>query len=172
MSEDKVFSEQEVALILQRAAERQRAQGQGGLTLPELERIAEEAGLNPALVRQVAAELEDQPHPVADGLIPALRVCFEKTLPTALKETDLTSLRELIQAEMNEPGRFERQGQTLTWQTIARVPTFPQNGTYAQNPYNQRDIRITVYPRGTTTTIRVEEKLTNLAGAMFGGWLG
>lgn len=56
------FDDREVALILQGAADAERrasaAHVAGGLTLPELERIAVEAGLDPAMVRRAAAELD------------------------------------------------------------------------------------------------------------------
>jgi hypothetical protein len=53
------FDDREVALIFRGAASLERqAHAPGGLTLPELERVAVEAGLDPAMVRRAAAELD------------------------------------------------------------------------------------------------------------------
>ncbi len=59
---DRTYSEREVAAIIERAAESQRAappRGDApGLTLAEIERAGQEAGLDPALLRSAAAELD------------------------------------------------------------------------------------------------------------------
>ncbi|GLC23490.1 hypothetical protein [Roseisolibacter agri] len=53
------FDDREVALIFKGAASLERqTHAPGGLTLPELERVAVEAGLDPAMVRRAAAELD------------------------------------------------------------------------------------------------------------------
>ena len=58
---DRTYSQREVAALLARAAEGHRADGHDdgpGLTLAEVERAAAESGLDPALVRQAAADLD------------------------------------------------------------------------------------------------------------------
>ena len=58
---DRTYSEREVAAIIERAAQ---AQQRGtdpdapGLTLAEIERVGREAGLDPALLRRAAAEVD------------------------------------------------------------------------------------------------------------------
>jgi len=56
------FDDREVELIFRGAADAERrasvARAAGGLTLPELERVAVEAGLDPAMVRRAASELD------------------------------------------------------------------------------------------------------------------
>lgn len=64
---DRTYSEKEVAVLLERAAELQvqaarRADHRLGLTLDELESIASEAGLDPSLLRQAANELDQPQH--------------------------------------------------------------------------------------------------------------
>ena len=56
------FDDEEVSLILRRAAELQEAQPgaeSSGMTLADLEEVAREAGLDPSLVRRAAAEVGD-----------------------------------------------------------------------------------------------------------------
>ncbi|WP_412068409.1 hypothetical protein [Rubrivirga sp. IMCC43871] len=59
---DPIYTPDDVAAIIARTAERQRdatePSGSQGLTLAEVERACREAGLDPALVRQAAAELD------------------------------------------------------------------------------------------------------------------
>ncbi|MEZ4702357.1 MAG: hypothetical protein R2834_18640 [Rhodothermales bacterium] len=60
---ERTYSEDEMALLLERAAELQTRQARArersnGLTLTELEAIAGEAGLDPALLRQAAEEMD------------------------------------------------------------------------------------------------------------------
>ena len=59
----RTYSEAEVASIIERAVERQRAVeagvGEAGLTLDEIERIGREAGIDPAHLRAAAAEVDD-----------------------------------------------------------------------------------------------------------------
>ena len=56
------YDDREVALILKGAAEQEgrvaARDAAGGLTLPQLEQVALEAGLDPALVRRSAAQLD------------------------------------------------------------------------------------------------------------------
>ena len=60
---ERTYSEDEMAALLERAAELQAHTARtnersAGLTLTELEAIAEEAGLNPEHLRQAASEME------------------------------------------------------------------------------------------------------------------
>ncbi len=59
---DRTYSERDVAAIIARAAERQRhaapRDDAPGLTLAEIERAGQEAGLDPALLRSAAGELD------------------------------------------------------------------------------------------------------------------
>jgi hypothetical protein len=56
------FSEKEVAHIIKRASELQQeeapAESSSGMSLAELEQVAREAGLDPALVRRAATDLD------------------------------------------------------------------------------------------------------------------
>ena len=61
MAEERLYTEKEISTILKRSGERQIAQGQKetvGLSLLEIQQIAGEVGLDPAIVASVAAELD------------------------------------------------------------------------------------------------------------------
>ncbi len=58
------FSDKEVALIIKRAAELQAAGGEedaSGMSLAEVEQVANEAGIDPFLVRRAASDYARQP---------------------------------------------------------------------------------------------------------------
>jgi len=170
MSEDqgKTFSEQEVAIILQRAAQRQQMQGGEGINLTDLERIAQEAGLDPSHVRQAALDLEN--NPLIKPLDPFFNttILFEKTLPQAATEATLDALAEVITAELTEPGTFQRVGRSLTWNTTPRVAY----ANYGSSNYCiHREIVIKAYSHHGSTTIRVEEKFKGLTSTPLGTWV-
>ena len=60
MDANRRFSEREVALVLRKATEMEEHQGTSGsgLSLEELEQIAGEVGISPALIRRAVAELD------------------------------------------------------------------------------------------------------------------
>src|SRR5205823_5858192 len=59
---ERTYRDEEVALILQRAAglERKRQLDRPALSLAEVEAIAGESGIDPAMVRQAARDLENE----------------------------------------------------------------------------------------------------------------
>jgi hypothetical protein len=155
------FDDEQVSLILRRAAELQEEQGAGdrassGMTLADLEEVAREAGLDPALVRRAAAEVGDgggartpalggSPFLGAPTMLRAERI-VDGELPTAEFEAVLDEIRR----EFNDVGIVSALGRTRTG----------------------RQISVTVVARGGTTGIRIEESTGGLAGGLFGGLMG
>jgi hypothetical protein len=166
------FDDEQVSLILRRAAELQEEQGAGdrassGLTLADLEEVAREAGLDPALVRRAAAEVGDaggartpafggSPFLGAPTVLRAERI-VDGELPTAEFEAVLDEIRR----EFNDVGIVSALGRTLAWRS--------SSGAHASTG---RQISVTVVARGGTTGIRVEESTGGLAGGLFGGLMG
>ncbi|MGH7576748.1 MAG: hypothetical protein ACREM1_16695 [Longimicrobiales bacterium] len=161
------YAEEEVARLLERATELQRAEGSrgtvaGGLTLRELEEIASEAGIDPHHLRRAAAELE------AGGASPKSRwtwltgapatILFERTIAAELDAAAFEGLAAEIQQRVGAVGQASLVGRTLTWQT--------------ETPNKTRSLQIVVTSRGRETHIRIEERLNQLAGALFGGLIG
>lgn len=163
------FSEEEVALIIKRAAELQQteqaAQEPGSsLSLSEIEQIAGEAGIDAGLVRRAALGLDrpvvtNRPSP---WLGAPTRVVFEKVvegeLPVEQFEDIVTEVRRTIGAN----GLASVLGRSLAWST--------SGAGGRRGPAHQVEVGVVV--RGGTTTIRVEEEFRNLAGALLGGLVG
>ncbi len=162
----RTYSEQEAALVLKRAAELQQAQagsGSGVRTLAELEEAAEEAGIDRALVRRAATEVRRAaPVETRDNafLGGPTSIVLEAVVDGEIGPDSHEPLITEVRRSTGEHGAHEVLGRTLTWTTrpVAGQPA--------------RTITVSVTPRGGVTTIRIEEKLTMMAGALFGGILG
>jgi hypothetical protein len=162
------YSEKEVTRLLKRATELQRslpvASASRGLTLSELEDAAAEAGLDPALLRQAAAELDVGSLASAGSGIGVqlagapLRTVIERTLPGEVPASEFATMVPLIQMAADAPGQASQVGNTMTWQS--------------QNPSSPRSLQILVAAHSGQTLIRIEERYGALAGGLFGGVVG
>ncbi|MEM9455194.1 MAG: hypothetical protein AAGF11_13515 [Myxococcota bacterium] len=186
---DPSFSERESALILQRAAELQAQQGRG-LSLPELESAAAEAGIDVALVRQAAAEVTTlgtpapAPAPASGGgmLGAPLRLLHERVVDGELdpsRESDVMAeiTWQLRHTQSREPRRgaqaWTRTGASAPADSSAPSPGEPAVGSSGRrltwaNP-DGRKIKVALVPRSGRTVIRVEEQVSDLAGGLFLG---
>ncbi|UCC83105.1 MAG: hypothetical protein JSW46_19490 [Gemmatimonadota bacterium] len=162
------YGEEEVGLILKRAAELQRqepaaaAEG-GGLSLAELEEIAAEAGIDPRHLRRAAEEIDTAAMPLhgegIDRLAGApLTLEFERTLSGELQESGFEMLLPEIQDAAEGYGQPSLMSRTLTWQS--------------RSPNSERTLQVTVSSRNGRTRIRIEERYSQLAGQLFGGIVG
>jgi hypothetical protein len=158
------YDEQEVGRLLKRATElQQRAPARmrpAGLTLDELADIAAEAGIDVALLRQAALELDTQPagpgSRVGVALAGApLRFVLERTLPFETPARAFAELLPALQAASGGSGQAGVVGRTLTW-----------TATTAGDPHG---LQVTIAVRSGTTVVRIEERHTALAGALIGG---
>lgn len=158
------YSDQEVKKILERATELQ-AQGPGGsdssasgLTLDELQEVAREAGIDPALIRRAADDLEmGAPPPDSWGGFlgaPSQLRCHrivEGEVPTGEMDALVSIIESVVGA-----GEPRLVGRTLSWST--------------GDP--ERKLRLTIETRDGRTLIRADEQLNQLAGGLFGGIIG
>ena len=91
------YNEKETRWLLERAGELQRSLGGSSrhdLTLPQLESIALEAGLDPAQLRHAARELDAGGRAASTRVLGApLQLVFERTLPF---DVDATSFANLV----------------------------------------------------------------------------
>lgn len=157
------FGDKDVALILKRAAELQHrdplAVREGaGFTLAELESVAQEAGIDPKYVRRAVDELGAQRgSPAIVDLIGApVALDFTRAVSREAPNEAFDALVAEIQAGLNEIGAASALGRSLVW----------HSGNV------QRQLQVSVTPRGGQTEIRAHEKLGNLAGGLFGGIVG
>jgi ribosomal protein L13E len=159
------YDESEVARILERATELQRhapsRTGGRGLTLSELEEVAVEAGIDPAVIRRAALELDTPSTPA--GAWPKIlggptTVFLARTVPGEVVADDFGLLVEVIQRSAGSHGQPGIVGRTLTWT--------------ADTPTRSRSLQITVASRRGETHIHIQERLQQLAGQLFGGVMG
>jgi hypothetical protein len=167
---DRKFSEEEVALIIKRAAELQQTQQiesepSNALTLSEVEQIAREAGIDPKLIRQAAHGL-DRPSETArpsPWLGAATRLVFERVIDGEISVDEFEPLINEIRRTLGDNGVPSVLGRTLAW-------TSSYVGGRRRN--NGRMVNVNIVSRSGVTTVRVEEELRNIAGALFGGLVG
>ncbi len=158
------YSENEVGLILRRATEMQRAEptapDPAGLTLAELEEIAAEAGIDPALLRHAANELHVLRPPTLGSRLAGAPVAIEieRTIDGELPAERLEELVPTIQAATAGQGTASAVGRTLTWSSRT------ESNTSAQ--------QVLVSVRDGQTLIRIQESFGGLAGGLFGGIMG
>ncbi len=170
------FDDEEVALILRRAAELQEAQpgaGSQGMTLADLEEVAREAGLDPSLVRRAAAEVGDAgttgaaAAPLTGGsrFLGAPTVLrAERIIDGELAVDEFETLLDEIRSTFNDVGSFSTLGRTLAWRSSP--------GMHGRHGGGARQINVTIVIRGGQTGIRVEESTGQFAGGLFGGLMG
>lgn len=169
-SRDRKFNDEEVALIIKRAAELQQTQQVAqepstALSLSEVEQIAREAGIDPMLIRQAAYGLDrpsETSRPSAWVGAPT-RLVLERAVDGEIPIDDFEPLINEIRRTFGDNGVPSVLGRTLAWTSSYQGGHRRQNG---------RSINVSVVSRGGLTTIRVEEELRNLAGGLFGGLVG
>jgi hypothetical protein len=167
---DRKFNDEEVALIIKRAAELQQteqaeAEPGNAMTLAEVEQIAQEAGIDPRLIRRAAQGLDrpietNRPSPWVGA---PTRLVFERVVDGEIPVDEFEPLVNEIRRTFGENGIPSVLGRTLAWSSTQSAGRRRGRG---------RQIDVSVTSRSGVTTIRVEEELRNTAGALFGGLVG
>lgn len=163
------FNEEEVALIIKRAAELQQTEQTdndpgNALSLTEVEQIAGEAGIDPRLIRRAALGLDQPSHanrPSAWVGAPT-RLVFERVVDGEIPTEEFEPLIAEIRRTFGDNGLPSVLGRSLAWSSRMG----------GRRRSSGRNIDVSIVTRGGLTTIRVEEELRNLAGALFGGIVG
>ena len=163
MADGPHYSEDEVALILGRAAELQKQRPLPGdprsMSLKEIEQAAAEAGLSAALVRRAATEIARPAPPEAEsnaGLGGPTRLIVERVIEGEFPAEDFDQLLEVIRFSNTGPGQVASVGRSLTWTGLLGA------GQSAA-------LTVTISVRHGQTRVRVHANFANLAGAIFGG---
>ena len=157
MSDDpgeRQFSEREVARILKTAVVLQERRGAAaaarGLSLAQLEEIAAEAGLDPALVRQAVAELDGAAGP-GDEVNPFLgaphTIVVERVVSGVIDERASEALLDTVRSVSSEVGQVSTLGRAFGWRGRLR-------GAKTD---------VSVSPRETQTVVRVRVALDEVA---------
>ena len=155
------FSEKEIGLILQRAAELQQhdplGTAEGGLSLADIEQIAAEAGIDPRHVQAAVATFEPRAADRWPSLLGApTSLHRERTVDREVPTLAFDAMVETIRGDIGSLGQVSTLGRALAWHSGNR----------------QRQLQITVVPRQGRTTIRAQEQFGNAAGGLFGGIVG
>ena len=161
------FNDEEVALIIKRAAELQqteRVEPSTALTLTDVEQIAREAGIDPELIRRAALGL-DRPAPEARPSVwfgAPTHLVFERVVEGEIPVDEFEPMVGEIRRSIGDNGIPSVLGRTLAW-------TSSPGG---RKRSSSRKVDVSVVSRDGLTTIRVEEQLQSLVGGVFGGLVG
>jgi hypothetical protein len=163
MTDGPRYSEDEVALILRRAAELQKQEPLPGdsrsMSLEEIEAAAHEAGLSRALVRRAATEIA-RPTPNVPAPNPFLgapsHLVIERVVEGEYPVESFDRLLEIIRFGDLGPGSVSTVGRSLSW-----------TGTLGGSQAVAATIAISA--RDGQTRIRIHGRFNQLAGAVFGG---
>jgi serine/threonine protein kinase len=166
------FNDEEVQEVLRRAAELDATQPtqSGTLTIGAIQQAAQEAGIEPALVRRAAAAL-NSPAPTDstspnDKLVPftaqwiaggPTRIVVERVVRGELSEADCAYLIDDVRGFLGIMGMVGALGRTVTF-----IGQRSGGGL-------SRDLQVSITMRGGQTRISIREGLGQLAGVIFGG---
>lgn len=156
------YDDREVARILERATKLQEGRvdpgPESGLTLDELADVARQAGIDPAVIRRAAAEVAFE----SRGRIPSSRLLgaplafqFERHIEGELPAERYDDVVRLLRQMTGDKGEATLRDRGITWTT----------GDAGE--LSRRVVAVRV--EDGRVSIMWEEKLTNLAGALFGG---
>jgi hypothetical protein len=160
------YNEKSTDAILRRAAELQASGGvsgigERGLTLTEMEAIAQEAGIDPALIRRAATEVDQRAAAKSSPFLGApLRLGLERVIPGALTDEAWGTMVLEVQSTLG-PGHSSQVGRLRTWSVIG-----PGGRTAA------RPVSISATVQQDRTVFRADESQSPLAGGLFGGLMG
>jgi hypothetical protein len=164
------YTDEEVRELLRRASELEKdgrtlTSSSDGPSLPELEAIAAEAGMNPVAVREAARELDLKslggvvPSKGPNGLLGApVSVQLKRTVPGEAPEAVLESLIPVLLRASEGLGKPALQGRTLS--------------CHSTNAGNTRSLMVTVSVAGGGTHLVIEERYANMAWSIHGGFIG
>ncbi|MGI9175712.1 MAG: hypothetical protein ACR2GR_10390 [Rhodothermales bacterium] len=160
---DRTYTEQEVAALLKRAAALQaqaarRTERSPGLTLAELEAVAAETGLDPALLRQAAEELDEPGRPLLDRRAgtTATHVSVERHVPGALTpeawEDVVAELRHRFDTDLGKMWGMPQYGVSATEQ-IGRTMEWKHTSL------SGIETRVLIRPRGEQLHLRASQRV-------------
>ncbi len=162
------YSDSEVKEIVRRAAEEQVAHPTDeGMSLGTVQQIADDVGISPARVEQAARRLasrETGPPPAESGagafwLGSSTVIGCERVVEGEVGEAVYDDILDEIQAAFSTEGQASTLGRSMTWRT--------------ENPVagKRRALQVRVTSRGGQTRIQVQERLGELATALYSGIL-
>jgi hypothetical protein len=151
------YSDQDVAFILKRAAalEERRSQVESprGITLRDLREIAQEVGIDPALVDEAAAELDHQGSRTARAVATeTARVREIRSVPRLLEPPEVREVLGAVDRATPDQGIVSEAAGEVRWTSGGAL----------------RVTQLSIRPVGDETVISVEESLANTRGPLLG----
>ncbi len=166
MSEGPRYSEEEVALILERAASLQQKTPHPGdsrsMSLAEVEKVASEVGISRALVRRAASQVATKTSTASkpNWFLGGPRTISLETFVDGEFPVDrFDFIVEAIRNVSDQIGQISTVGRTITW-----------TGGSSGSSINATSISVSV--RDGQTRLRYKRNLDQLIGGIFGGVLG
>ncbi len=163
------YSNTEVKKIVHHAAaiEGQRPTETGALTMGGVKEIGAEVGLAPADVEAAARHMQQvnplSPEPSGLGVLAAgapMSISIERVIEGEVPEDEYSRLVEEIRVAFGNVGVVSTLARSLAWQ-------------YSKTGAGEgRDVHVTVITRANQTRIRIDERLGQIAGGLFGGIVG
>jgi len=162
------YATPEVEQIIERAVELEarHSEGDWALSLGGAEQLGAQVGIAPELVRGAAGEVI-QPTSTAVvqqpggteflGRSPVVRV--DRTAPRAIDASESARLVEEVRARLGIVGQVSAVGTSLTW-------------TSDTPGEDDRRIRVTITAGSGSTTIHIEENISDLSRKLAGGFVG
>ncbi len=122
--DEKRYTDQEVALVLRRAAEIDETRGgvssARGLTRGDIEQVALEVGLSAEVVGQALADLKTRgPREPASPLGPAPVAKRTQAIPRKLDDSELKEVVRLLEDKLSTPGTVTEALGTVRWTSVA-----------------------------------------------------
>ena len=117
------YTDREVRLILKTAVEMQQQRADragdvsGGMSLVELEQVAVEAGLDPALVRHAAARLDTAGAPTDRNVFlgSPTHIILERVVELSIDPDRFDQLLDVVRAVTHEVGEISTVGRQFGW---------------------------------------------------------
>jgi len=127
--------------------------------IPEryVERAAAELGLAAATPNAMAvADVRNETPTASPWSGAPMSILYEVEVPGEVPESELYILVDTIRRRVGEAGHVGTIGRSISWSSSSK----------------NRNLQISILSRHGKTTIRVDERLGQLAGALFGGVMG
>ena len=165
MSDHRLYNDETAGQVLRRAAELQHeshvpAHAGDGLSATELEQIANEAGIDPAFVRQAIVEAQvSSPETDRSRFLGEVKTLESiEVLEGEVSPDSMDQMVEEVQRAFADGGTVTRTGRSATWSA---------SRTLASSRLSSLVVAITA--RDGQTEVRITERLDNLSTALFVG---
>ncbi len=122
MSNDRLYTEKEISKILKRAGEIQASEREKvtmGLSLEELQQLAEEVGLEPDIIANVAETIDIEPENEDVGFLSSLmmptKIDLEHVIQGEISEDEWPEVVAMMERHSGKAGSSSQVGKLLEW---------------------------------------------------------